>query len=161
MNLTPTPVQIVDVLEARYTATPGFIDLLVTIEGPEAAIRNAVGDNPTLRTNGEVFRADVEYTWKVDEEYDNSWNAAGFLLHPDFPIAEYVAPPVTADMVKAEAARRIGEAIPRWMIEREWSGGEPVPQERKDEAALIRLRSNEIEQLDPIPADFREDTYWE
>lgn len=62
--------------------------------------------------------------------------------------------------VKAEAARRIAETGVGWMVEREVSGGAPIPQAVKDACALIRERSNAIEMLDPIPYDLTDDKYW-
>lgn len=92
MNFTPTPVQIVDVLEARYTVD-GRIDALVTIEGPELAVRNAAGDNESMRTNGILFRCDLLFTWNPDEDYDNSWNLTEwFYLNPEFEVLPYVPP---------------------------------------------------------------------
>lgn len=70
------------------------------------------------------------------------------------------APPVTVADVKAEARRRIEAIMPRWMIDREVTGGDPVPTAAKAAAAVIRERSDCIEQLNPIPANFREDVYW-
>lgn len=141
-----TQAQIVDVLSASYTAAPGFIDLVVVVEGYP----------------GESGPIQVPYTWNVNEEYDNSWNvAAWFASHPDFEIGPYVPAPVVAAMVKTESARRIELVIPRWMFEREFTGGEPIPQTAKDAVALIRLRSNEIEAMNPIPQDYTNDSYWQ
>lgn len=74
-----TPAQIIDVLSARYTAIPGFIDL-------EVVVANYPGESGPVT---------VPYTWRVDEDYDNSWNvAAWFADHPEFEIEAYVAPEV-------------------------------------------------------------------
>ena len=78
---------------------------------------------------------------------------------------EEIAAAVAAAMVrntdvKAEAARRIAETGIGWMVEREVSGGAPIPQAVKDACALIRERSNAIETLDPIPPDLTDDKYW-
>jgi hypothetical protein len=91
MDMTPTPVQIVDVLEARYTED-GRIDCLVKVEGTQRAVVNAVGTE-NLETNGVLWRGQCWYTWNADEEYDNSWNLwLWFYEHPDFEVAPYVAP---------------------------------------------------------------------
>lgn len=70
-------------------------------------------------------------------------------------------PVVTVEMVRAEAALRIEEAMPRWMIDRQVSGGSPIPEAAKAAASAIRVRSAEIEALRPIPEDFRSDIYWQ
>src|SRR4051812_27136412 len=88
---------------------------------------------------------------------------------------------VTADMIKAEAARRIEGIMPDYeqrnalALGQETTqlyGADPAdwPAERKaindgiqaKWAAIkaIRAASNRIEQIKPIPADFRDDTYW-
>ncbi|ODA67687.1 hypothetical protein A7A08_01722 [Methyloligella halotolerans] len=64
------------------------------------------------------------------------------------------------EAVKGEAQRRISAVMPRWMIDREISGGTAVPREAKDAAAVIRERSNELEAMSPIPPDFTADIYW-
>ena len=70
------------------------------------------------------------------------------------------AAPARKTGVKAEAARRITATGIGWMVEREVSGGAPIPQVVKDACALIRERSNAIETRDPIPQDFTDDKYW-
>ncbi|MEG6510087.1 hypothetical protein V6C03_14040 [Methyloligella sp. 2.7D] len=62
--------------------------------------------------------------------------------------------------IKREAGRRIEQAMPRWMIDREVSGGAAIPQAAKDEAAAIRARSDAIEAMDPLPEDFADDACW-
>lgn len=94
--MQPTPAQIVDVLSARHTAFPGFIDLEVVVTG-----------HP-----GESGPVTVPYTWHVDEEYDNSWNvAAWFADHPDFEIAPYVAPPVIVPPVTPQLFAAVAVCI--------------------------------------------------
>lgn len=161
--MAATPVQIVDVLSAKRTRFQGIIDVVCVVQGTHEALVRALGSKVPFKTDDNVlFQAVTEYTWNPDEHYDNSWNLwLWFYEHPDFPIADYVPPPVTVEMVKGEAARRIGEAIPRWMIEREMTGGEPIPQGRKEAAALIRAKSNEIEAMSPIPQDFTDNKYWQ
>lgn len=78
MAPAPTPAQIIDIQSARYTAHPGYIDLQVVVENYP----------------GESAPVSIPYTWRVSEDYDNSWNvAAWFAAHPDFVIEPYVAPP--------------------------------------------------------------------
>lgn len=76
-------------------------------------------------------------------------------------IPAYQPPAPTAADVKAEAARRIEKIMPPWMIDRQVSGGNPIPEAIKDAAQAIRVRSDEIEAMDPIPADLRNDSYWD
>jgi hypothetical protein len=73
-----------------------------------------------------------------------------------------VLPPLTvgADDVKSEAARRIRQVIPTWQIEREATGGKPIPAPAKRAAQAIRDASNRLERLEPIPADYTADRYW-
>lgn len=100
--------------------------------------------------NGEVIG--VYYSpqpGKAEEAYDND----------DPMIASYLNPPTTAQDIKEEARRRIDEIVPRWMIDREVLGGDPVPQELKDEAERIRLKSDELEAL--LPKDFTNDEHWQ
>lgn len=47
--------------------------------------------------------------------------------------------------VKQEAARRIEEAMPMWMVARAMSGGAEIPESNKAAAAALRQRSGEIE----------------
>jgi hypothetical protein len=155
--MKPTPVQIVDVVSASYGAA-GLVELIVVIEGERDDVLHAAG---SAVQHGDFYRATVPYTWDPGEGYDNSGNVwLWFMEHPDFVIEPYVAPPVTVEMVKAEAARRIGETIPRWMFEREFTGGTPISQEQKDAVELIRHKSNDLEALSPIPQDFTDDKYW-
>jgi hypothetical protein len=89
-----TKVQIVDVVSAAYTASPSLIDLVATIEGSKGDVSYAAGTDAAVYASGNIWRAEVAYTWAVDEDYDNSWNvAAWFAAHPDFEIEPY-APPV-------------------------------------------------------------------
>lgn len=86
--------------------------------------------------------------------------------------------PPTAGDVKREANRRILSLVPEWrqrnltaravelaMIGKanwtkteadEWAAGQAV----WDAVKLIRARSDEIEAITPIPADFTNDRYW-
>lgn len=60
--------------------------------------------------------------------------------------------------IRSEAFRRIRLILPAWMVEREMTGGNIIPQEIKDQVAQIRLRSNELEA--DLTEDFLNDKYW-
>ncbi|MEG6508612.1 tail fiber assembly protein [Methyloligella sp. 2.7D] len=62
--------------------------------------------------------------------------------------------------VKAEAFRRISEIMPRWMVDREVSGGAPIPTATKTAVEAIRAKSDAIEALDAVPEGFTSDEYW-
>lgn len=62
--------------------------------------------------------------------------------------------------VKAEASRRILDRFPLWkQLNIQADGGDPQA-EMTEFISRIRSRSNEIEHLSPIPADFANDRYW-
>lgn len=61
--------------------------------------------------------------------------------------------------IKAEAFRRIRLVLPEWMVEREVTGGDPIPQDIKDQVAHIRSCSNILEEN--LTEDFTNNTYWE
>jgi hypothetical protein len=122
--------------------------------------------------------------WYVDGDDYNSlvWNegeagrAKPTLAEIEAWHAEAVAPK-PAD-VKAEAARRILAVVPEWkqrnMTARaaelakigeanwtteqsaEWAAGQAL----WDQVKAIRVKSDEIEALNPIPANFTDDSYW-
>lgn len=73
-------------------------------------------------------------------------------------IVAYFNPKTTIQDIKDEARRRIDEIVPRWMIDREVLGGDPVPQALKDAAESIRVRSGELEQS--LPPDYADDNSW-
>lgn len=77
-----------------------------------------------------------------------------------FKIGTMVAPPVTVQEVKDEAARRIRAIIPRWKIERAVSGGKPIATADQKAAEAIREASNRLERQSPIPADYADDRHW-
>jgi hypothetical protein len=84
----------------------------------------------------------------------------------------------TAAEVKGEAARRILAILPEWKQRNltaraaelakigqanwtqaeadEWAAGQAL----WDQIKAIRAKSDQIEAMDPIPADFADDTYW-
>lgn len=49
------------------------------------------------------------------------------------------------EMIRAECALAIDATGIRWMVEREVSGGKPVPQSVRDACAALRAKSNELE----------------
>ncbi len=68
--------------------------------------------------------------------------------------------PLTPEMVKAECQRRIiaytgGGDVIGSLAKQINAGGTMQP-----EIDRLRSKSNEIEAMDPIPMDFRSDTYW-
>jgi len=109
-------------------------------------------------------------------EVEGEWRIVTPVI--DLPAPEPVV--VLPAEVKAEAERRIVAVCPEWRQrnltaraveltmqvaggatldageQAEWDAGLPVWQEIK----RLRARSDEIEAMDPIPADFRDDAYW-
>lgn len=65
--------------------------------------------------------------------------------------------PVTPEMVKAEARRRILAIAPEWQQLNAIRAGETQMFERID---AIRAASDLIEEMQPIPADYRDDKHW-
>lgn len=49
------------------------------------------------------------------------------------------------EMIRNECALAIEATGVRWMVEREVSGGKPVPQDVKDTCAALRAKSNTLE----------------
>lgn len=87
--------------------------------------------------------------------------------------------PVTAEQVKAEAARRILVIAPEWRQrnltargveltntrhDREWTAAERAEADAISavwaEIAAVRAASDAIEAMDPIPQDFTDDSHW-
>ncbi|KRA44706.1 hypothetical protein [Devosia sp. Root635] len=67
---------------------------------------------------------------------------------------------VTPAMVKAEARRRIEEAFPLWRQANILREGGPAVAGMGEFIDAIRTRSDEIETLHPIPADYSAEHYW-
>lgn len=84
----------------------------------------------------------------VADEYDNK----------GVEIPEFETPPVTAEQIKAEAQRRIEDIMPMWMVARQVSGGDPIPDEVKEQVQAIREKSNELEET--LPVALTEDETW-
>ena len=118
----------------------------------------------------------------IPEDYENGMEVpdhvgVGFTFDgTDFAMPARPAPSV--DQVKAEASRRILEIMPEWkqrntlaratiLAEKKrenWTAEEKAAWDagEADWARIeaIRAASNEIENKDPIPSDFRKDSYW-
>lgn len=111
----------------------------------------------------------------VDHPDQRRWNGAE-IVHFDQP-----PPPVTVDQVKIEANRRILAIMPAYKQNNALAfaaetmmqyGADPAdwPPERQAMQAeataawtaikAIRTRSDEIEAMNPIPADYADDDYW-
>lgn len=60
--------------------------------------------------------------------------------------------------IKAEAQRRIRASGLGWMVEREMSGGKPVPDSIKTFAAAVRAACNQLEASDAD--DVTDDRHW-
>lgn len=87
-------------------------------------------------------------------------------------------PPPSSDMVKQEAARRILAICPKWMQRNltaraaelaikgptNWTEQERAEhtagQDIWDRIKLVRVKSNQIEAMAPIPPDYSDDKYW-
>ena len=93
---------------------------------------------------------------------------------PEEPVVELT----TNDLVKAEAARRILEICPEWKQrnlteqaailakkgEANWTPEEQAAWDAGEviwtQIAIIRAKSDALEAMDPIPTDFKDDSYW-
>jgi len=62
-------------------------------------------------------------------------------------------------LINHEAYERIRQIMPEWMTDREVTGGKPVPQDIKDEAARLRAVSNVL--CISLPDDYLEDIHWD
>ena len=102
------------------------------------------------------------------------------VLDDNVIIAAFAPPAITVLEVKTEAARRILEVAPEWKQRNltaraaEFAliigdGGALTAEQEAERAAgqaiwdaikIVRAKSDEIEALDPIPADFKNDSYW-
>jgi len=67
---------------------------------------------------------------------------------------------ITPEQVKAEAYKRICGIIPAWMIEREVTGGKPIPEDLKKKAQKIRDKCEALEKMSPIPVNYTAQKYW-
>lgn len=115
---------------------------------------------------------DFAKDWPVAPTAGPGWTYDGSTF------AAPVAPAPDAALVKAEAYRRIVAIVPEWrqrnltarasiLAEKgraNWSAGELAEWDAGsaiwEDVAAIRAASDVIEALDPIPADFADDTHW-
>lgn len=86
------------------------------------------------------------------------WCDGAWTVEPAHQADDHRSP--TIDDIKAEAARRIYASGLSWMVEREVSGGLPIPQAVKDYAAAVRAASGAMEAMSPIPDDYTDNRYW-
>lgn len=112
-------------------------------------------------------------------EWEGSGSTITYVVEPTRVRAVRSQPPPNAVDVKTEAQRRIYELYPQWKqanmtaraVELLQKGQQNWTMEEQAEAAAlndswawikhIRQKSNKIEQLDPIPADYQHDSYWD
>jgi len=113
----------------------------------------------------------IECQKKDDDTYAENYNVDGT------PASDT---PIDPSAVKSEAGRRIVAICPEWQ-QRNYiatdltytkiiqGGGSLTAEQESDRAEMeavwttiqgIRTKSDEIEVMSPIPADFREDSYW-
>jgi hypothetical protein len=108
---------------------------------------------------------------KEDGEYAMSYNVDGTPAPDPAPLPE---------QVKSEAGRRILDLCPEWKQRNHiatdltytkitQAGGSLTAEQEETRAAIesvwvavqtLRLKSDEIEAMSPIPQDFRNDSYW-
>jgi hypothetical protein len=67
---------------------------------------------------------------------------------------------VTADMVKAEAERRIVDRYPIWRQINIMDEGGDVRAQMRSFISQVRTASNRIEAMKPIPPDYAADQHW-
>ena len=113
----------------------------------------------------------VECQKKQDGTYADNYNLDGTPAPDD---------PIDPSAVKSEAGRRIVAICPEWKQRNHiatdltytkiiQSGGTLTTEQESDRAEMeavwesiqsIRTKSDEIEAMSPIPADFKDDSYW-
>lgn len=100
MNIT-IPV-LVDVLEAVRTVTEGILDLRIVVT-------NHLG-NPNAEELS--YTLDTNENYMNGEPYDLGLSiSAWFIEHPDFPIADYVAPPPVPEPTDDEKLDRLFASV--------------------------------------------------
>lgn len=104
--------------------------------------------------------AEMPFTYVHGERSELADQIAVWLKANRMPVTEAPLQEVTADMVKAEARRRIREIMPSWMVERQVTGGAAIPAPVLRKVKAVRSASNRLEQRDPIPANYAADEYW-
>lgn len=111
-------------------------------------------------------------------EWEGSGAMLSYVVEPTRVRAVRSNPPPTSTDVKLEAQRRIYELYPQWKqanmtaraVELLQKGQANWSAEEQAEAAAlnaswawlkqVRQKSNELELLDPIPAEYQHDSYW-
>lgn len=80
--------------------------------------------------------------------------------HPDFPIADYVPPVITADQVDVETNRRMtlvtADAMMRFQVL-----GSAIPSSVKTAAQAIDAAGTALKAISPIPPDYADDKWWQ
>lgn len=130
------------------------------------------GKHGILANQDNLIQGDwVECQKKQDGTYAENYNLDGTPAPDTEP---------TAGEVKAEAGRRILEVCPEWKQRNHiatdltytkilQAGGSLTSEQEADRVAIesvwasvqaLRSKSDEIEAMSPIPADFRDDSYW-
>ncbi len=66
----------------------------------------------------------------------------------------------TAEDVRREATRRLGESGYHLSRVREFASGVQMPQTLRHLRLQLDFTAETLSRLDPIPADFRSDGYW-
>lgn len=120
----------------------------------------------------------IPYTTSPDDEVSKDLFAE---LDASNQVAAYEPPapePVTVGQVKAEARRRIIAICPEWKQRNltaqaailakkgpeNWTAEEQAAWDAGEalwtQIAAIRAKSDQIEVMDPIPQDYRDDGYW-
>lgn len=136
-------MQLVSVDTCAYTATAGLYALTVTAD---------LGDD-----NGSQS---LPYGWASGDPHGlgpqiDAWMTA----HPDFPIADYVPPVITADQVDVETNRRMtlvtADAMMRFQVL-----GSAISSSVKTAAQAIDAAGAALKAVQPIPVDYTDDKWW-
>lgn len=132
---------------------------LISVDSAKRTDGTAIELAVTYTDDAGVQRSDP-YGWVVGDIYGlgpqiDAWMAA----RPDFPIADYVPPVITAAQVADEAQRRfmIATADARALNQ---VLGTPIPAAIVSLGQAIIAKGNEISAMTPIPTDFAADRYW-
>jgi hypothetical protein len=98
-------------------------------------------------------------TWVASEEAQIGWGYAGSLFIAPLAPPEPEPQPITAEVVSAEAQRRIN-TVGRDALANNILMGVPVPPDVAALCRAIRSRGEEIAVMTPIPRDFAADSRW-
>lgn len=134
--------ELIEVHSVNYGPAPDILHLDITARFGEEDLR-------------------VPFTYIGTDPYGlNPEITAWLMSNPGHPIGAYVAPTITVEDVKYETKARIADSGITWMLEREMTGGDPVPQAIKDYLAAVRATGTALEAMEPIPQDYRFDHRW-